>query len=628
MHLRPKFAMAVTAGVFSMGLGAMGQGAIIYNQVAASGQAVPSNPNLVYTTAGAPNADTTQTTSPITNETFSIFGASAAGLPSINQAGDVAFTAVDTGSANVQATQTTTLAQNTAGLFSYQGGTLVQLAHEGTYAPDRAGNAATALDSTGTFSTFAASTGNSPIFIGSNDVITDFERVKAYKTSGGSDDSVTPTIMTTGLAGIVSTKSGSLALLYRQNDALNGVNINSLAPYANAIAVTPSGTIAAALDAGSPSGTNLSFASDAGGTLHFVAQNGAASPITGVTFNGAVAYSGSYVPVINPAGQMAFKQSLAGTGITTNNNIAIFSQGGGSLHLVAQGYGQAPSTAAGDAYLETSISNPDINQNGQLTFSDGLTTNTALGAGDIVTATSNATNQTANNSGLFAEYTSGTNPGGVSLVARKGNQAFGLSAGTVYSGFNNPLINDAGRIAVEVSLSNAANTATLATGTTAAFYTFDQSGTVSLVAQTGQIAPGTSLYFNSFGLNNYAINALGEVAFESPLAATIGGSSAGTGLFAQDNTGTLQLLLQTGQTFTISPGVVSTVSSFTSLSNSGGEDGRLLSWNDNGTVAVDITFANGQQGIYTVSVPEPTATAIAGLASCLLLRRRSRVHAA
>lgn len=77
-------------------------------------------------------------------------------------------------------------------------------------------------------------------------------------------------------------------------------------------------------------------------------------------------------PVLNGAGQTAFQGSLAGTGVTGGNEFGIWSEGGGSgLALVAREGNQAPGTAVGVNF--SSLFDPVLNGAGQTAFRGILT---------------------------------------------------------------------------------------------------------------------------------------------------------------------------------------------------------------------------------------------------------------
>ena len=137
-------------------------------------------------------------------------------------------------------------------------------------------------------------------------------------------------------------------------------------------------------------------------------------------------------PVLNDAGQTAFRADLTGSGVSSTNNHGVWSEGSGSLALVARTGSQAPGRRSGvnfriDPTLE--LFSPVLNDAGQTAFYGGLTDG---------------------NVGLWSEGC-----GGLNLVARSGMQAPGAPVGVNLSfstGLNPfhldwPKLNDAGQTA-------------------------------------------------------------------------------------------------------------------------------------------------------------------------------------
>ena len=85
--------------------------------------------------------------------------------------------------------------------------------------------------------------------------------------------------------------------------------------------------------------------SESSGNLALVAREGSHAPGTpsGVNFGG----EGFSNPVLNDVGQTAFQARLAGSGVDVTNGFGIWSEGTGSLALVARGGDHAPGTPSG-----------------------------------------------------------------------------------------------------------------------------------------------------------------------------------------------------------------------------------------------------------------------------------------
>ena len=91
--------------------------------------------------------------------------------------------------------------------------------------------------------------------------------------------------------------------------------------------------------------TNTGIWSEGSGSLALVARSGSQAPGTpsGVNFSDFLCRS----PVLNNAGQTAFYATLTGSGVDSTNDQGIWSEGSGSLALVARSGSQAPGTPSG-----------------------------------------------------------------------------------------------------------------------------------------------------------------------------------------------------------------------------------------------------------------------------------------
>jgi hypothetical protein len=237
-----------------------------------------------------------------------------------------------------------------------------------------------------------------------------------------------------------------------------------------------------------------------------VARTGDAVPGSG----GAVLTGFLFSPQLNDAGEVAFSAPLTGAGVTDENDFAIFADGA----IVVREGDAAP--GVGGAVLDTLFSALALNDAGEVAFRARLS-----GAG--------VTDET--DTGIF---TSGA------LVARAGDAAPG-AGGAVFSDFGfESKLNDAGEVAFRGFLTGAGVTDENDAGIFA-------SG--ALVARTGDAAPGAGgAVFNSFGLidvSGFELNDLGETAF----AALLGGAGVteanDRALFATRG-GVLDMILREG----------------------------------------------------------------------------------
>ncbi len=85
--------------------------------------------------------------------------------------------------------------------------------------------------------------------------------------------------------------------------------------------------------------------------------------------------------VINESGQLAFTAGLQGAGVTLANDIAMWSEGGGSLELIAREGSQAPGTPAGAMF--DNLDEPAFSDTSRVAFTSLL----KVGPGGVTTST-------------------------------------------------------------------------------------------------------------------------------------------------------------------------------------------------------------------------------------------------
>jgi hypothetical protein len=352
-------------------------------------------------------------------------------------------------------------------------------------------------------------------------------------------------------------------------------------------------------------GLVLAFA----GCLMFAYQTSAAITYHKVAVTGDIAPgtdTGSFAsfeaPVINAAGQTAFKAGYSGT----TGGSGLWSEGTGSLGLVAKEGDPAPGTEA-DTVFSYSFFNPIINDNGSTLFlstlsgpsiiNDDLTTlnNAGLwsdrsGALDLVVRRSGpapgmepdryfvTTNfhTTFNNDGYTAFYgeTRGEvfsfdsntgvwseSSGSLALIAREGDQPPGTEPGEVYGHllgidsdiWQNPSLNDVGQIVFYGQLKGPE----LHPHNEAGLWS-DASGTMELIVRTGTQAPGTEpgvLFQSSHPaiprFTNPRINNSGDISFFSLVSGP--GVSLHGGIWTHSDD-TLRLVARDGDPVAALPG--------------------------------------------------------------------------
>lgn len=336
--------------------------------------------------------------------------------------------------------------------------------------------------------------------------------------------------------------------------------------------------------------------SNGGGSLAMLARTGSQAPGTpsGVNFDNFGTVQ------LNSAGQSAFFATLAGAGVTDDNNRGIWSNRTGSIALVVRGGSQAHGLPAGVSY--TNVFNGGFNSAGQIALVASL-----AGAGV----------HSENNHGVWLERS-----GDFVLVARKGEQAPGTPSGVNYGSFQSTALNDAGRLAFAAGLVGDGVDSTNDSG-----LWVESSTGLNLVARGGSQAPGTAsgVTFGEFG--NLAFNDAGQVALTVTLAGIGVGDSNDQGIFATDRTGAPHLIARTGDLLEVAAGDSRVVSHLQFAGGSGGGDGRRIGLNRAGQVAFRAVFADGSSGAFVsnlVAVPEPTALGLAALSSFAFLWRRRR----
>jgi len=406
--------------------------------------------------------------------------------------------------------------------------------------------------------------------------------------------------------GIWSEKAGSgLSLYFREGDeapgTLSGTNFSGFA--SPVLSNTDKIVFKADL-----TGTGVDITNDIGiwadrgnGVLSLVARYGSPAPDTqaGVNFSNFVGSS-----VLNGLGQTAFWGFLTGTGIEDANNSGIWSEGGGNgLALVAREGDTAPGTSAGTNF--TFFSKPVINGQGHTAFWGSLLVDT--GAATV-----------SNNTGIWSEGSGN----GLALVAREGFTAPDVGLGR-FSILNDPVLNGAGQVAFIATLFGTGVHASNNSG----IWSEGGDGVLSLVAREGSAAPGTPAgvtFLDFFGTPS--LNGAGQTAFGGSL------SNGSYGLWAEDISGDLRLIVRTGETLDVDdgPGIelrtVLTLSFFFQA-NSGNEDGRQSGFNDLGQVAFNATFTDGSHGIFVsnlVAIPEPSTLFLAALSTVGIFLKRRR----
>ncbi len=220
--------------------------------------------------------------------------------------------------------------------------------------------------------------------------------------------------------------------------------------------------------------------------LSGVSRTGAGTGVTYRSFYDADD-GGTPTPVVNKFGQVAFiplLSSFALQGGVERYDHAVYSEGSGTLSLVAKQRTQPPGTASNIRYLGL----------GDLTLNDS----------GAVAYWASLSGSTSSDYAIFSNR-SGAN----SLIARANQQAIGYSSGVTYGYFFGPDFTNSGKIAFSIY----PNTGSSSLHPPGAVYTDVGSSSLQLVARTGDPAPGIpGSNYGPLGLPTY-LNSAGDLAF-------------------------------------------------------------------------------------------------------------------
>lgn len=315
-----------------------------------------------------------------------------------------------------------------------------------------------------------------------------------------------------------------------------------------------------------------------GNSLKLITRQGDPAPDTpvGATFNQLLADN----TIFNDVGQVAFRASLnnGSGGITSSNDTGIWSQGNGSLALVAREGSEAPGlagtnfqifithsfNAAGQTAFHSILSSglqsvwsegsgslallgqqqsqaagaplgavydgfgaPVINRSGHVAFAGAM----FIGAGGVTVNDDN---------GVWSE----AGGGGLALIARENSQAPDTPAGAVFDSFEDLNINDAGQTTFAGRLKTGAGGVTNLNRSGI----WQQNGlTLDLLVRADTPAPGAPVGAKFGSISNPAINATGQLAFKGGFQQGPGGvDGTNDEAIFSDGSGTMSLVAREG----------------------------------------------------------------------------------
>ena len=369
-----------------------------------------------------------------------------------------------------------------------------------------------------------------------------------------------------------------------------------------------------------------------GAPVRVIAHTGGVPPGVG----GGAQFFGMSEPQLNSVGKIAFFASMTGDSINSDNNVGLWSDRSANLQLISRIGDQSPGTSSGVHYAEFDLASLRLNSAGKLAFhaelaGEGVTSQNNVGvwsgdatsfalvarSGDVATEDPllrafvdfgriafNAAGDVAVR-GILSDLTTGIwaeNSGNLRLVALAGDQAPGLGAGVEFSHLNSPKMNDAGQLAFTASVAGPGISPSRARS-----LWMTAAGTPQMVARQGDVAPGVDFGVRFAGgtlsaFAPFSISNSGHIAFQANLEGASVNDSNDVGIWSNAS-GLLELKARTGdQVPGDLPGVV--FNSFAvDSANPVAESQKSFSQNEDGRIAFWATLAgNGIDQSNDVSI--------------------------
>ncbi len=386
---------------------------------------------------------------------------------------------------------------------------------------------------------------------------------------------------------------------------------------------------------------NSAIYAGAPGSLALTAREGAQAPglPTGVLYRRGSTSSPFSAPVLfNHSNQVAFTAALSGTGITVYNSSAFFVGNAESVQPLARAGDAAPGLpgmtyALGVTSAVYPSLGPVLNDNGHVLFRSTLRDSNLALAGNalfsgplgavqlvakngqaapelpgVTFGSEAATSLAINNANQIALATTltgagvndlndqavyGGTPGNLRVIMREDDSAPGMTTGVRFDNIvaADPIVMNAnGRVVFQSMLRGGDVTGPY---DDRAIFTGTSRTDVQKIVRLGEAAADVSdmaVYRSIYGV---ALNAHGQAAFLAELGGNDPGVTPGYGIFSFDPLAGVRLVARTGDNVPLGNGETGTIRSFAFNDESGGQDGRLVSLNDQGQIAFTMGLVGG-----------------------------------
>ncbi len=363
-----------------------------------------------------------------------------------------------------------------------------------------------------------------------------------------------------------------------------------------------------------PTASHALTVGTAAGLTLVAAEGQPVSAVPGATYTsvgvGGVSFS--------DGGHLAYYATLAGEGITSANDFAyLLRSPAGDIQVVAQEQSQAPTLPTGVTFAGFSF-DPSVS---------------ATGAVEFISTLQGPSIDTSNNVVLWAGLPQDLRP-----FLQEGGTTRGMPVGLEVDSIDNSTINDGNLVLAKGFVRGEG----VDLGNNRAFW-LGPLDAPEMILREGSPASGPQIVTNvtpgsvlengvvfafgsgEFGIpsSHFALNDSGDILLLAGLVGPSIGPENSTSLWYREaDSGMWSLVLRSGDLVdgrTIAPALdFEHTIRFEWDTDSGYSQGL----NDDGTFAVRLMFTDGQEGLYRISVPEPSGGVLLVLAACALRRSR------